>query len=110
MLDKKIFKPLSNSKNGEVSKGVLFYYHQKGKIIWGKYQGGEILKGNLLGKFLDATTISFTYHHINHKDQLKNGKCISKITKNENGKIILHENWQWLCDDMSKGNSKLIEI
>ncbi len=108
MLNNKIFKPLSNSENGEVSEGVLFYYHQKGEMIWADYKGADIIKGHLLGYFTDKNTISFVYHHINTQNQIKNGKCTSKISKKDN-KLILHEQWQWLCDDMSKGSSKLIE-
>ncbi len=109
MLENKIFKPLSNSKNGEVSEGVLFYYHQKDEMIWAEYQGREITKGHLMGHFTCKDTIEFVYHHINIQNQIKNGKCISKISKDENGKLILDEKWQWLCDDMSEGSSKLIE-
>ncbi len=109
MLNNKIFKPLSNSKNGEVGEGVLFYYHQKDEIIWAEYKGGEIIKGSLLGHFVDKNTISFIYHHINTQNQIKNGKCTSKISKKDD-KIILCESWQWLCDDMSKGSSKLMEV
>ncbi len=109
-LNNKIFKPLSNSKNGEVDSGVLFYYFQKDDTIWADYSGGEILKGHLLGKFLDDETISFVYHHINNKNQIKNGKCVSKITLDKNGLLRLSERWQWLCDDMSEGKSELIEV
>jgi len=38
------------------------------------------------------------------------GKCKSRPEILENGKIRLHERWQWTCGDMSKGTSVLEEI
>ncbi len=109
-LNGKVFKPLTNSENGEVGGGVLFYYFQKNFLIWADYSGGEIVKGHLLGKVVDEKSINFVYHHINKNNQIKNGKCVSTIKLNENGLIELDKKWQWLCGDMSKGVSKLIEL
>ena len=109
-LDKKIFKALSNSENGEVNDDTVFYYSQKENIISAEYNGGEIIKGNLVGKQLENGQFDFVYHHINQDGQLKIGKCLSIAILQENGKIKLFEKWQWLSDDMSYGTSELIEI
>ncbi len=109
-LDKKIFKALSNSKNGEVSNYTTFHYSQEKNIISAQYNGGAIIKGNLIGKQLGNGKFDFVYHHINTDGELKIGKCLSSATLLENGKIKLFEEWQWLCDDLSIGTSELIEI
>jgi len=109
-LDKKIFKALSNSENGEVNDDTVFYYSQKENIISAKYSGGEIIKGNLIGKQLENGQFDFVYHHINKDGQLKIGKCLSTAILQDNRKIKLFEKWQWLNDDMSTGTSELIEI
>ncbi len=108
-LDKKIFKALSNSENGEVNANTVFYYSQKENIISAKYDGGEIIKGNIVGKQLKNGDFDFVYLHINKDGQLKVGKCLSTAIL-EDGKIKLFEKWQWLNDDMSSGTSELIEI
>lgn len=109
-LDKKTFKALSNSDNGEVDDNTLFYYSQKDNIISAEYNGGEIIKGNLIGKQLEDGRFDFVYHHINTNGDLKIGKCLSNATLVKNGKIKLLEEWQWLSDDLSSGTSELIEI
>ena len=109
-LDKKTFKALSNSDNGEVSDDTTFYYSQKDNIISVEYKGGDILKGNLIGKQLEDGRFEFVYHHINVDGKLKIGKCLSNATLLDDGKIKLQEEWQWLCDDLSTGTSELIEI
>ncbi|MEA2073754.1 MAG: n-acetylglutamate synthase [Campylobacterota bacterium] len=109
-LDKKIFQVLSNPDNGEVSDDTTFYYSQKNNIISAEYNGGDILKGNLIGKQLEDGRFDFVYHHINVDSKLKIGKCLSNATLLDDGKIKLQEEWQWLCDDLSTGISELIEI
>lgn len=109
-LNKKIFKALSNSDNGEVGDDTVFYYSQKDNIISAEYSGGEIIKGNLIGKQLEDGKFDFVYHHINSNGALKIGKCLSSAILVENDKIKLLEEWQWLSDDFSSGTSELIEI
>lgn len=109
-LNKKNFKALSNSDNGEVGDDTVFYYSQKDNIISAEYNGGEIIKGNLIGKQLEDGRFDFVYHHINTNGDLKIGKCLSSATLVENGKVKLLEEWQWLSDDLSSGTSELLEI
>jgi hypothetical protein len=109
-LNKKTFKAISNSDNGEVSEYTLFYYSQNENIISAEYNGGKIIKGNLIGKQLDNGDFDFVYQHINSNNEIKIGKCLSRAILQNNGKITLLEKWQWLCDDMSQGASELIEI
>jgi hypothetical protein len=49
------------------------------------------------------------YHQVNDKDELMTGICKSIPEILENGKIRLHENWEWTSDDKSKGTSIIEE-
>ena len=109
-LNNRIFKALQNSDNGEVGDTTRFYYYQEDKMIWADYSGGEIIKGHLVGKQLENGTLDFAYHHINKSGEMKIGKCLSEIIELEDGRLKLIEKWQWLCDDMSCGESELIEV
>lgn len=109
-LNNKIFMADFNSENGEVSESTVFKYYQEKHIIWADYSGGVIIKGSLIGKFIREDSIEFVYHHINDKNELLTGKCISKIEIDENAKLLLNESWQWTCKDNSKGKSKLREL
>ncbi len=109
-LNKKIFISTLNSSNGEVGEETLFHYFQKNNIISANYSGGQIIKGNLIGKQLDTGDFNFVYHHINLKGDLKIGRCLSYAKVLDDGRLKLFEKWQWLCDDMSSGKSELIEL
>ncbi len=49
------------------------------------------------------------YHQINDRGEIMTGFCKSTPEIMENGKIRLHEKWQWTSGDFSEGNSVLEE-
>ena len=108
--DGKSFIPKLNSVNGEVSEQTVFHYHQKDTVIWAEYAGGDILKGFLIGTVDEAGMLDFTYQHLNIKKEIKIGKFHSIPVVLKDNCIELHEQWQWLNGDQSKGTSILIEI
>jgi hypothetical protein len=109
-LDNKIFKSVSNSESGEVSDETIFRYFQNKNTIKAEYSGGEILIGQILGKWINDTQIDFYYHHINKSNELKAGKCLSTLSIMEDGRLKFEEQWQWLSGDKQKGKSEIIEI
>jgi hypothetical protein len=106
-LNGKKFKALTNSENGEVGAETIFVYRQNNDIIYAEYYGGDILKGQLFGKFVND---EFSYQHLNTAKEIMTGKCKSYPETGNDGKIILNEIWQWTCKDNSSGTSKLKEI
>ncbi|MBW1654200.1 n-acetylglutamate synthase [Flavobacterium quisquiliarum] len=105
----KTFKPVSNTENGETSNKTTFLYKQENNILTSKYSGGKIISGHLIGLVDDHGNIEMRYHQVNEKGELMTGICTSKPEILENGKIRLHETWQWTSGDHSKGNSIIEE-
>jgi len=106
----KIFRSVANSTNGEVSNETIFKYVQSGNIVSATYSGGSILQGNLIALADEDGKLNMRYQHINDQQQLMTGVCISTPEVLSNGKIRLHEKWQWTSGDMSKGESVIEEI
>ncbi len=106
----KTFKPVSNTENGETSAETLFHYAQKDNILTASYSGGKIKSGHLIGLVAENGIIDMHYHQVNDQDQLMTGVCSSKPEILPNGKIRLHETWQWTSGDLSSGNSIIEEI
>ncbi len=107
--DKK-FRVFSNSENGEVDANLVFHYVQQGDVLSCGYQGENILVGHLIGLVDEEGHIEMRYHQVNQRGELNTGICRSEPEILENGKIKLHEKWQWTSGDNSKGESILIEI
>lgn len=106
----KTFRPIQNSENGETTEETIFEYKQKGNILTSEYWGGQIKKGHLIGLVDEKGHIQMRYHQVNEKDELMTGNCYSKPEILENGKIRLHETWEWTSGDKSKGQSIIEEI
>lgn len=107
--DKK-FRPISNTDNGETSNETLFHYKQVENMLTSEYSGGKIKYGHLIGLVDKDGNIEMRYHQINDKEELMTGVCFSRPEKLANGKIRLHESWEWTSGDQSKGQSIIEEI
>ena len=105
----KIFTPISNTENSETSSETEFLYKQVGNIVTSQYSGGKIKKGHLIGIVDDNGNIDMRYHQINDKDEIMTGTCKSRPEILPNGKLRLHESWQWTSGDYSKGESIIEE-
>ena len=106
----KKFRPILNSANGETSEETIFEYKQDGNILTSEYCGGQIVKGHLIGLVDNSGNIEMRYHQVNKKGELMTGRCSSKPELFKNGKIRLHETWQWTSGDQSNGTSILEEL
>jgi len=104
------FKPISISENGEVTQETVFIYKQEGQILTCEYKGGDIVKGHLIGLVDTNGNINMRYHQVNKNGDLMTGICNSKPVLISNGKLQLHESWQWTSGDKSKGESILEEV
>ena len=105
----RIFKPISNSENGETSNETTFHYKQLGNILTAEYSGGKIKYGHLIGLVDESGKIEMRYHQVNINGELMTGICLSTPEILESGKIRLYENWEWTSGDKSKGTSIIEE-
>ena len=104
------FRPIHNSENGEVSDDTLFHYKQEGRILTCSYTGGRIISGHPIGLVNDDGVIDMRYHQVNERGELMTGVCKSTPEVMQDGRIRLHEAWQWTSGDQSKGDSTLEEV
>lgn len=105
----KIFRPVVHSENGESSSETVFPYQQEGNILTCTYAGGRIRKGQLIGIVDENGHINMRYQQVNDRNEIMTGVCQSIPEILDNGKIRLHERWQWTSGDQSEGQSILEE-
>lgn len=106
----KRFRPVSGSSNAEVTSKTVFHYRQTGNVLTCAYEGEQIVAGHLIGIVDPEGNIDMRYHQVNIHGQLMTGICHSRPEILPNGKIRLHESWQWTSGDGSKGHSVLEEL
>ncbi|KAK5094508.1 hypothetical protein LTS08_008559 [Lithohypha guttulata] len=89
----------SNTPNGEVSSATIFHYRQDpppSNTVWATYLGGSI-------------SLNARYQHVNDRNELMTGKCRSVPEILSDGRLRLHEEWEWTSGDCSKGTSVVEE-
>lgn len=104
--DGKQFRPVSTQGTSETTAETIFFYSQNGNLLTASYSGGDIESGHLIGTVDENGKIDMRYHHRNLAGKLMSGICRSRPEKLADGKIRLHETWQWTYPSMSEGKSK----
>lgn len=106
----KLFRPIESAENSETSNQTVFVYKQDGNMLTAEYAGGKIKKGHLIGIVDENGKIDMRYHQVNVDGEIMTGLCFSIPEILDNGKIRLHEKWQWTSGDLSHGESILEEV
>ncbi|WP_243299238.1 n-acetylglutamate synthase [Bacillus litorisediminis] len=104
------FVSMENTDNGEVSSNTFFEYRQNGNIVSATYSGVEIIQGTLIGIVREDGSLEFRYNHVNSKNEIRGGKCVSIPEILADGRIRLHEKWQWLDAEQTEGSSIIEEV
>lgn len=114
LYQEKTLASLSNTPNGEVTADTTFHYHQDGNIVWAEYSGGSVVKGSLIATVREGAevegTLDMRYQHVNKEGELMTGRCVSVPEILEDGRLRMHETWEWTSGDRSKGESVVEEI
>ncbi len=104
------FKAIHNSENGEVDDQMVFHYFQNADIVTCNYSGTQIKAGHLIAVVNKLGNLDMRYHQVNYRDEIRTGICHSRPEILNDGRLRLHEKWQWTGGDISNGASILEEI
>ena len=108
--DNRFFAPVVNAPNGEVSGATVFHYRQQADIVWATYAGGGVCFGTLIARADADGSLDMRYSHVNDAGQMMTGRCHSVPEVLPDGRLRLHETWQWTCGDESTGKSLVEEL
>lgn len=108
--DKRKFVPVTNTENGEVSGATVFHYHQQEDVVWATYAGGGVRWGTLVARVDEESCLDMRYSHVNDAGELMTGRCRSVPEVLTDGRLRLHETWQWTSGDESRGESVVEEL
>src|SRR4051794_5593613 len=108
--DGRRFRVASNSSNGEAQASTEFAYHQRGNLVWATYEGGDVVFGTLIATAAEDGVLDMRYQHLNRAGEFRTGRCLSVPERLSDGRLRLHETWQWADGDPSSGTSVIEEI
>ncbi len=108
LYDNRRFRCMANSAGGQTDSRTIFHYRQKGSVVWGTYQGGNVQFGVLLATVSETDALTMCYQQLDETGGLRSGRCSSIPERRSDGVLLVHERWQW--DDGGSGESTLVEI
>jgi len=106
----RIFRAAQTSSAGEVDGRTTFHYRQSGSIVTAEYSGGDIASGHLVAIADEDGRLDMRYHHVNSSGELMTGTCRTTPELLPDGRLLLHEKWQWTSGDLASGTSILEEV
>ncbi len=108
--DGRVFRVVKTSDEGDVDADTRFYYRQSGNIVTADYHGGDIIVGHMIAICDAKENLQMRYHHVNRSGQLMTGTCHTVPEILPDGRLRLHETWQWTSGNLASGTSVLEEI
>lgn len=108
--DARVFRSVANSDGGDVDAETIFHYHQDGSIVWATYGGGSVRFGTLVAKVDSSGSLDMRYQHVAVDGNFKSGRCHSRPELLADGRIRLHERWQWTDGAAGEGASIVEEV
>ncbi|MBZ0291202.1 MAG: n-acetylglutamate synthase [Anaerolineae bacterium] len=106
--DNRRFLMLSSSSGAPAE--TIFYYFQRDDVVWGHFEGGVVRYGNLIAKVDAEGVLDLRYQYINTDGDICTGTSLSTPEVLPDGRIRLHEEFQWTSGDYSHGQSMVEEI
>src|SRR5690348_5680712 len=93
-LDNTQFRVSSTADLGVVSSDTRLALAQHGTKIIGRYGGGSILRGYLVGT-LTGTVLRFRFTQREVAGQIHGGRSICELERVSSGRLRLHEHFTW---------------
>jgi hypothetical protein len=108
--DRRTFAVVRNAETGDSGPGTLFLYRQNGGRVWATYQGNGVQFGSLVAVSDESGRLDMRYQHVNGTGELRTGRCHSRPEVLGDGRLRLHESWEWTNGDCSRGHGILEEL
>lgn len=101
---------VKTADNGVVNHETIFLFSQKQDMISASYSGGKVVQGFLVGRFLSANQLTFSYCQMQKDGTLDNGLSTCEVSRNEEGKLLLIEHFEWKSRPGEFGTNVFQEI
>lgn len=93
-LDGLVLAPVADQAPGQVGTRTRFTYHEQDGLIWADYEGGDVVRGHLLGT-RDGDRLDFRYVQLKRDGGTSSGHCVSMVVELPDGRVRLEETWRW---------------
>ncbi|MCX3062352.1 hypothetical protein [Streptomyces beihaiensis] len=107
-LDGLVLAPVADQEPGQVGTRTRFAYHEEDGRIWAEYEGGDVVRGRLVGTRA-GDRLDFRYVQLRSDGTTSSGHCVSTVSELPDGRLRLDETWRWESQEGS-GTSVVEEV
>jgi hypothetical protein len=100
----------TEGESGDADGATSFRYGQSGGRVWATYEGGRVRFGSLVAVGDREGRLDMRYQHVVPDGTLRTGTCSASTEILTDGRVRLHEKWQWTNGDRSSGRSIVEEV
>lgn len=93
-LDGRTFAAVAEVEGGEVGPSTRFQYTETDGVVHAEYRGGAIDRGYLVGT-RNGDRLDFRYAQLAIDGTTSTGHCVSRVEQLSDGRLRLHETWEW---------------
>ncbi|MFI2369681.1 hypothetical protein [Streptomyces sp. NPDC018833] len=93
-LDGLVLAPVADQAPGQVGTSTRFLYHEEDGRIWAEYEGGDVVRGHLVGT-REGDRLDFRYVQLKTDGGTSCGHCRSVVVELPDGRVRLEETWEW---------------
>ncbi len=93
-LDGLVLVPVADQSPGQVGTRTRFAYHEQDGHIWAEYEGGDVVRGHLVGT-REGDRLDFRYVQLTRDGSTASGHCVSTVGELPDGRLRLEESWEW---------------
>lgn len=84
---------------GVVNADTLIRFIQRGSRVMGRYSGGAVTRGYLIGHLRDDDKLAFRYVQRDTSGELHAGRSICDLIRLDTGKLRILEHFRWRTKD-----------
>ena len=101
----------SNSGAGDAVAGATrFRFRQEGDAVWATYEGGNVKLGTLVARLGERDELELRFQQLTKGGAFKTGKGLATIETLDDGRLRLHESWEFTSGGGGTGEAVFEEV
>ena len=93
-IDRVVMYVSSTADQGVVGQGTRLRFMQKGSRVMGRYSGGAVSRGCLVGT-LSGSQLVFRYAQVEASGEIHGGRSVCEVERQPGGRIRIVEHFVW---------------
>jgi hypothetical protein len=95
---------------GRSSSATVFEYDVQDDLVSGKYAGGNIRTGSVVGRVVADDRIELLFQSVTEEGELVAGRSVGVVGQDPQGRLAIDFDWDWIYGASGGGHSRHAEI